>query len=556
MSCDSELLRKQIETSIDKDPHSYQAYNDMLDLVRIEKRAGHRKYAYEISKDLKTKLIAGLNTGASVDMLLPIYKETLRVEAYDNLDSYLLYLEFDREPKDRFYQPRRRTLFPVVRALQMLADDELDELFLSMPPRIGKSCLIQMFVTWVIGKNSELSNLYCSYSKTITASFFNGLLEVLTDEFTYNWNKVFTTSRIVGTNAAENTIDINRRKKYHTVTSRSIDGSLNGSCDCNGFLIADDLVSGIEEALNPERMMKLQAKVDNDLLTRKKQGAKILWIGTRWSMVDPIGNRIDLLETDQRFNDMRIKILNLPALNANDESNFDYDYGVGFDSKYYIQRRASFEKNNDIASWNAQYMQQPVEREGTLFTPNDFRFYNGILPEIEPDRIFMAVDPSFGGGDFVAAPVCLQYGDDIYIADCVYNNGDKRITIPLLVNAIAKWGVTSMQVEASKSTEGYKTDIEKELKDRGIRINLTMKPASTRDSKVERIYSRAPEIRESMIFLEPDKREKHYEQFMQNVYSFKYFARRQHDDAPDSLAQAMDMVRTPSRKPQIFKRTF
>ena len=70
-------------------------------------------------------------------------------------------------------------------------------------------------------------------------------------------------------------------------------------------------------------------------------------------------------------------------------------------------------------------MGEPIERDGALFTPDDFRYYNGELPtDVEPDRIFMAVDPAFGGGDFVASPVCYQYGEDIYVHDVVYDNRD------------------------------------------------------------------------------------------------------------------------------------
>lgn len=550
-------IGQSIEKVLQANPKNYGAYEDLLSVARIMRQnEAPKSDIYSITGALRRAASDCIKHGGDLRRVMPYYKEALRLEAVDKFDSYLLYLEIDREPSARFYQPRRKVLYPVVCALQDLVDDKLDELFLSMPPRIGKSALVTFFGTWIMGRDSELSNLYSAYSDIITSAFYNGVLEIINDSTTYNWSKVFPTCKIVGTNSKDETININRRKKYSSMTCRSIMGTLTGACDASGFLISDDLVCGIEDVLNPDRLDKLWSIVTNNFLSRKKGGCKILWIGTRWSLQDPIGLRMNLLESDHRFSNRRYRVLNLTAVDANGNSNFDYDYGVGYSTADFEQIRATFEKNNDLASWDAQYMQQPVEREGTLFTPSDFRYFNGVIPDVEPDRKFMAVDPSFGGGDFVAAPVCYQYGEDIYVVDVIYNNGDKRITVPLIVNAIKKWGLAAVQVEASKATEGYKVEIENKLKEDGIRINITTKPASTNASKVERIFDRAPDIRDFMIFLEPDKRERYYEQFMQNVFSFKMFTKKQHDDAPDALAQAIEMVHMPSRKVQIFKRSF
>jgi hypothetical protein len=513
------------------------------------------KLAHETNKALREKIIVAMRKRYDVSGFFELYKKTLLFDAPHFFDCYLLYLEINRRPNERFYQPRRKVLKRVVDALQMLVDDELDELFISMPPRVGKTTILMLFVTWIIGRNSELSNLYSAYSDTITKAFHNGVLEIIKDPVTYLWHDIFPNAKIAQTNSQEETINIDRKKRYPSLTCRSLYGTLNGACDCNGFEISDDLIGGIEEALNKDRLMSAWSKVDNNLLPRAKENAKILWCGTRWSMIDPAGLRMELLENDERFKDRRYLIINLSALDENDESQFDYDYGVGFSTDYYRQRRASFERNNDMASWLAQYMGEPIERDGALFTPDEFRYYNGVLPEEEPDRVFMAVDPAFGGGDFVASPVCFQYGDDIYVHDVVYDNGDKRITQPLLANAVLIYDVQAMQIEANKSTEAYKEGVEAELKKHKRKINLTTKAAPSDKAKFQRIFDKAPDIRETMIFRESGKRSKAYSLFMQNVFSYKMFAKNKNDDAPDSLAMAIAMVRGTSSKGQVFKRT-
>lgn len=534
------------ETKRNPDP---KLYNDAL-TVCIEDKL------YEENGVLRGQVARELlRGGPDSDALMGVYRRSLLLDAPLNFDAYMQYLEIDRPAKERFYLPRRRVMLRVVRALQALADDRLDELFLSMPPRVGKTSMLMFYLTWILGREPELSNLYSAYSDVITKALYNGVLEIINDPTTYLWHDVFPESKIVQTNSADETINIDRKKRYPSLTCRSLYGTLNGACDCRGMLISDDLISGIEEALSKDRLVSAWGKVDNNLIPRAKETAKILWCGTRWSIIDPIGVRLDLLENDPAYKNRRVENINLPALDSDDESNFEYEYNVGFSSDYYHQRRASFERNNDIASWSAQYMGDPIEREGALFTPDGFRYYNGELPEGQPDRIFMAVDPAFGGGDFVAAPVCYQYGEDVYVHDVVYDNGDKTVTQPLLAEAIERNHVQAAQFEATKATEAYKEGVEELLKQRGIRLNITSKAAPTDKAKFQRIFDKAPDIRERMIFRESGCRDKPYSLFMQNVLSYKALGKNKNDDAPDSLTMAINMLRMTSRV-EIFKRPF
>lgn len=553
---DNKILISKIEETIKRKPKDIVPYEELFSICRdIEKE--DFELAHDTNKKLREMCLRSMNAdGADVERLYRQYRNTLLFDAPHYFDSYMLYLEINRPPEERFYQPRRRIMKRVVDGLQDLVDDFLDELFLSMPPRVGKTTLLLMFATWLIGRNSERSNLYSAYSDVITKAFYNGVLEIITDPDTYLWSEIFPNAKFLknGTDANNETIDLDRKKRYPSLTCRSLYGTLNGACDCNGILMADDLIGGIEEVLNPERMVATWGKVENNLLPRAKEIAKYLWCGTRWSVIDPIGMRLDTIENDKAFENVRYRVINLTALDENDESNFDYAYGVGFSTEYYQQRRASFERNNDMASWNAQYQQQPIEREGALFTPDGFRYYNGELPEGEPDGIYMAVDPAFGGGDFVSSPVGVQYGEDIYIPDVVFDNRDKQFTQPALARLAIRNAVKRMQIEANKSTEAYKEGVQTEVKKQGERITITSKAAPPTTSKMTRIFDKAPDIRERCIFLEPKYRNKEYNMFMQNVFSYKITGRNKNDDAPDSLAMLLDMITHPTNKVKAFKR--
>lgn len=464
-------------------------------------------------------------------------KRSYLLTAKDHFDDFMIYIEWDRPLEEKFWLPRRNKLLEVCNALQDLEDGLLDELFLSMPPRVGKTTLVMLFVLWCMLRNSERSNLYTSYTDSVVGVLYSGILEVLSDTDTYLWKDVFPESSVASTNAKDLLINLDRRKRYASFTGRSLYGTLNGACDCNGYAIADDLISGIEEAMNKDRLESAWAKVDNNFIPRAKQSARLLWIGTRWSLNDPIAKRMDILSNDPKYKSRKFKVVNVPALNEKDESNFDYACGVGFNTEFYHQRRASFERNNDMASWLAQYMGSPIERDGAVFNPDDLRYYNGELPE-NPDRIFMVVDPAWGGGDYVASPICYQYGNDIFIADVVYNNGEKDITQLELANRAIKHNVSAIYVEGTKMTSSYGEGVDDILRKKGYRCNVQSTTKHfTGTGKEQRIFDKAPDIRERMIFL--SKRNREYELFMQNVFSFTVNGKNKHDDAPDSLAMVI-----------------
>ena len=413
------------------------AFDCIANVYKEDKDTGTR-LNNAFRKAVRVKIDNDLDMEESYELLHQSYVLT----AQDCFDDFMIALEWYRPNEEKFWLPRRKQLKPIADALQSLADGELDELFVSQAPRTGKSTLVMFFILWEMCRKPDMSNLYSSYTEAVVKTFFNGIMEIINDPTTYDLRTIFPKFKLASTDAKDLLINIGRKKRYASLTARSLYGTLNGACDCSGYVVADDLHSGIEEALNKDLLMKAWMRVENNLLPRAKEKAKRLWIGTRRSLVDCIAKRIELLESDPKFASVRYKVVNVPALDSNDESNFDYLYNLGFSTDTYHQRRASFEHNGDMASWDAQYMGQPIERDGCLIEPNELRYYNGDLPvDIEPDRIWMCVDPAWGGGDYTASPVIYQYDTDLYIVDVVYDNGDKTKTQPQLAQKAMEHGV-------------------------------------------------------------------------------------------------------------------
>ena len=475
--------------------------------------------------------------------ILNKYYELLLAESEYWFESFMLYMEKNRPYKERFYQPREIPLRRVALGIQDLVDDKLDEIFVNCPSRVGKTQIVKMGYLWYGSKNPEMSNLYTAYSDKITSGFYDGLIELMTDP-TYTYKEIFPSNldKKLITDGKDLTIDLIRKKTYPTFTMRSIYGTLNGACDCSGLAVADDLFSGIEEALSVDRQITVWGKFDNNFMKRLKRKAKLINMGTRWAPQDVQGRRLELLQHNEKYKNRRWNAIIIPALDENDESNFDYPYDLGYSTEDYHMIRASFEENDDMASWDAQDMQDPTERHGMVFPPESMLTFipEKDLPDREPDRIFAAVDEAFGGGDYVAMPICYQYNDFFYIIDVVFDNGDKKVTRPLIVDACMKYKVRTIKFEETKTTAEYREWCEKQWKEKGFTINSFGKAAPNNVAKKDRIFNKAPEIKE-MYFLHPSLRSKEYNAFMKNMREFKMEGKVTHDDAPDSMSQLCEM---------------
>ena len=537
----------KIFQKIEKDPLNIQLYNDCFDGIKILYDTDKEK-CFEFNRQLRQKCSAAKKQSRDwdfIESIEEIRKESYHLEAKDIFDSYLIFLEWNRPANKKFYLPRRRVLKTLVQDLQDLADHKILFLGISLPPRVGKSTLCIMFMTWIIGKNPDVANVMSGHSDKLTDGFYREILSVITDTNTYLWKEVFPGVALVNTSAKNETIDLDREKRFPTMTCRSIGGTLTGAVEIGegGILYSDDLIEDLEESLNPDR---LQAKYDaylNQLKDRKKDNALELMVGTRWNVLDPLGRIQSQYEDDPHY---RFRVI--PALDENDESNFDYDFGVGFSTQYYHDMRASI----DDATWWAKYMGQPYVREGLLFPQGELNYYNGVLPDGDPVKKAVC-DVAWGGGDSLAMPFAYIYGDAVYIHDVIFNNGDKEITYPLVVGKTKQHLPHTERFEANNGGTEYADKVDELLRNDGVHINIYSRRAPNTQSKLARIIQYAPDIRK-WYFIAPKHQSGEYKRFMSEVTTFVQTGKNAHDDACDSLAQLADELYHGVAEVKVFRR--
>ena len=478
-----------------------------------------------------------------------IYWQYLLLEAQNyQVDSGLLYLEKNRILKERFYEPRRSVFMQhnIIGSLQDLMDDKLDIFALSVPPGCGKSTLEDFFLSLVGGWFPNDFNLSSAHSSILTRSLYDGVLEIINDPVEYTWHEIFPNVEIQGTNAKETTVNLERNGRFKTWTFRSIDGSLTGATRCNRFLTADDLVSGIEEALNKNRLDTLWTKVVNDLRSRRLEGCKEFYIATRWSVHDPIGKLQQLYEGNPRA-----RFIAVPALDENGKSNFLFTVN-GFSEKYFNDAKESM----DEISYNCLYQQQPVEREGLLLPPDKLkRFFfdredvpDGctdeytIIPDREADAIWAVCDTKDKGTDFESLPIAYQYGDKFFIPDVVFDDTtDYDILDRKTADILIKHNPHKIRFESNNVGNRVAHNIQKIISGK-CRADIETRP--TQANKETKILVNSDYISKHFYFLHPSqyKPKSDYGLFMGNVTTYTTRAKVAHDDGPDSLAMMAEYV--------------
>ena len=446
------------------------------------------------------------------------------------LDSYLLFLEKKRDPKEKFYQPKRRQFWKmgIIQALQDMLDDKLDILTLSLIPGGGKTTLSKFFISGVIGWFPDGYNLFFSHSNDITRMYYDGTMNIVTDRSEYAWQQIFPNLKISQQNAKMQQFNVGPYKPFPSLQCTTRGSNNAGVVRCSKFLMVDDIVSGIEEALNKTQLDKIWNIYRVDARQRKIDGCKEIHIATRWSVHDPIGRLQAMYEGTNK----RCRFIAVPDIDPDTgKSNFDYDYN-GFSVEFFHDQELAM----DDISYRCLYRNDPIEREGLLYPEDELRYYYS-LPTGEPDAIISVCDTKSKGIDYMVLPVFYKYGDDYYCVDVICDdNSDFAIQKRKLTDILVNHGVQQCEFESNAGGDRLASDIAEMVKSEGGRCNITTKATET--NKETRIIVNSDWIKQHVLFKDKEQymKKSDYGRFMSFLTTYTVAGRNLHDDCQDCLA--------------------
>ena len=562
MRDDCKRAYKQTVAALKKDGIQMTLYEDLFYISQHgflgdPEHKDEYKYYTDYVKEIALKQVT--EDSKNAEKWRKLYWDTVKLESFWYFESYLIYMEHKRPYEKRFYEPRAKTLKKVVDDLQAFEDSKTQRLYaLSLPARVGKSTMIVFFLSWVGLRHPFSHNAMGTHSGMLADHFYKEILDLFTTE-EYCFQELYAyfqpDKKFIEDKSAEKmTISFGTKGDFSTFTFRGIDGSWTGAVDISsdGYLAIDDLVRDRTHSLSPKRMNDTYSEMWNKMFDRRNDGAKILMIGTLWNVLDPI-KRLE----ESYANDDRYVFRKIPALNENNESNFDYEY-KGFSTEYYTEMRDGLIKAGNEAEWYAKYQQAPYIREGILVSMDDLAFFNGILPQGHKFRFVVNCDVAFGGGDSVSMPIGLQDQTDkiIYIVDWYFNSSGVGITVPGVVDMIIKHGIKSVTFEANAGGNLYASKVQEELKKRGYLCNCESMRAPNNVSKADKIKACEAEIRTKFRFLDGTKhnleefdddiviyeRSPEYERALEEMTTYVTIGKNEHEDAIDSISQIAERV--------------
>lgn len=567
---DRKELSEAIKQDIKQNGVHYQHLTDLLDLCIGETRENKnfgKNYWFHVSNYIKTAASA-LHIDTCDEKFGKLYWKTMLFETPYLFESFIYYMEKNRKPEKKFYEPRKETLNIVVADLQELEDNPKSKFYgLSTPSRVGKSTVVIFFLAWIAAKKPNSHNAMGGHSGILAKGFYKELLNLMTtEEYTFKEifdyihpeyaNKPFPTDK----SADEFTITLGDPDRFATITCRGIDGTWTGAIDVSsdGYLYVDDLVRDREHSLSPTRMENTYQEYLNKMVDRKNDGSKELMVGTLWNVLDPLERMRKQYDGTSGY-----KFRKIPALNENEESNFNYKIN-GFSTEYYLEMREKL----DNAEWMAKFMQQPYVREGILFQTDELRYFNGILPETD-HRIVAVVDVALGGGDSLSMPIGAEYENgDVYIFDWVFNRGPKEVTLPIVVGKIMGNEIRETRFEANQGGDLYCGLVDSMLQEQHYKCSCTHRKAPNKMEKKSKIIAYSGDVKRKFIFLqsklptveekEQDAengikryyRTKEYQAAMDELTTFVTIGDNPFDDAADSVTQLEMFIEKP---PSIYK---
>jgi hypothetical protein len=265
---------------------------------------------------------------------------------------------------------------------------EITRLIINIPPSYGKTeFAVKLFISWVLGQNSNLKSIYVSYSDKLASKTPSNTKQIIKSKA---YSKVFGEKKLNKTADQEWYLDKNGREDGG-MFSTTVKGGVTGFH--GDFLIIDDPMKAIEANSKAARdeVMEFFEGSATSRLRKSNPNAAIIIIMQRLHEKDLVGQLLDKECEDWTH-------INLTGIEPKEQvyefMNFHYKRPANepLNEKFEDETRLKSQKKTMNEKWYSQYMQDPKTIETGYVTDDDFT--SVAKWELTEDNKCISIDPA------------------------------------------------------------------------------------------------------------------------------------------------------------------
>lgn len=406
----------------------------------------------------------------------------------------------------------------IVDELERVDRGRCDRLMISLPPRHGKTMLVQFFAAWFLGRHPGRSVITTSYGAELAEDSGRRIRGLVNSPLHH---AIFPNCRTVNDSNAAHRFGLIAGGNFFAVGAG---GVLTGrGAD---LLLIDDPIKSREQAYSSAERRSLQAWYGSTAYTRLQPGGAVILIQTRWHQDDLAG----WLLREHTFENWRV--VSLPATAEPGDP-----LGRGEGAPLWPER---FSRNDldriraavGSAAWASLYQQRPTLDEGAVFKRQWWRSYTN--QPTHHQRLILSLDTAFKAkksADYSVIEIWGEGQDGYYLLH-VWR---ERVEFPALKKQVVlfaeNWKPNAVLVEDAASGQSLLQALQSETR---LPV-LGVKPLG---DKLARAAAVSPLIESGRVFFPASAG--WLADFMDEVSSFPASP---HDDMVDCLSQALAYLR-------------
>lgn len=470
-------------------------------------------------------------------------KNAYRIAGAYDLESFIIYYEWESKPEEKFFTSRMEILAGFVYYLnKMVTDPEFEGIVGNLPSGWGKTYLVDLASAFSYGYDESGTILALCSNDDVVKGGSRTIKEIMQ---TPQYGEVFPHlayekgDKTYYRKDTEGEWKLKNCKLSASYYARTTESNVVG-CRASKWVWIDDLYADYKEALNETNNQHYFTKFLTVWRKRFVQEApiwKFIITGTMWSPKDFIVKIIVWLKERYKFSphpifkytqiseDGKFAIIQVPALNM--ETGMSNCESLA-PTKTLLNERASL----DAYIWECNFQQNPVSPEAMAFDWKNLKLYHEPLVN-EYGSTYAVIDGTRKSGkDFFSMPIFQPYLDNYALIDCIYTQVATSKLTEEICQKIIEHNIKILVIETNVDG-GLKSVIQKRLKelnfDNGIQIrekyNTVVKQTRIeleRGNIIDKIYYPSQEL----FAINSDMGK-----FMQAVTMYNIEGSNKHDDA-------------------------